>query len=219
VLAAGRTVYLLGGTTALSAGVEAAVRALGYTVARYGGIDRFGTAVKVALVGLGSPGTALLATGVDFPDALAGGAAGCKTGGAVVLSAGRTLPAVTSNYLSAHHPTTFALGGPAAISDPAATPIVGFDRYDTARKVAESFFSGPATVGMATGEKFPDALAGGAHIGKKGGPVLLTAPFVLSGPTDAYLQANRAAIGLLYIYGGPAAVSDAVGSQALADIS
>src|SRR5439155_16258885 len=104
VLASGRTVYLLGGTNALSAAVEASVRALGYGTVRYAGPDRYGTAVRIALAGLGSPATALVATGINFPDALAGGAAGCKTHGAVLLTAGSAMPGVTADYLAAHHP-------------------------------------------------------------------------------------------------------------------
>ncbi|TML64440.1 MAG: cell wall-binding repeat-containing protein, partial [Actinobacteria bacterium] len=87
------------------------------------------------------------------------------------------------------------------------------------RKAAEAFFSGPAAVGVATGQNFPDALAGGAHIGKKGGPVLLTPSTTLAGPTDAYLRANHAAIDIAFIYGGVNAVSSAVGAQIQADIA
>src|SRR5439155_23507390 len=137
----------------------------------------------------------------------------------VVLTAGATMPAVTANYLAAHHPSSFALGGSAAAADPAATPVVGVDRYDTARKVAETFFSGPAAVGVATGQNFPDALAGGAHIGKKGGPVLLTPTNTLAGQTDAYLKANHTAIDIAYIYGGVHAVSLAVAAQIQADVA
>ena len=129
------------------------------------------------------------------------------------------MPGVTANYLAAHHPSAFALGGPAAAADPAATPVVGVDRYDTARKAAEVFFSGPVAVGVATGQNFPDALAGGAHIGKKGGPVLLTPTSSLAGSTDAYLKANHTAIDIAFIYGGINAVSLAVAAQIQADIA
>src|SRR5206468_9645523 len=95
----------------------------------------------------------------------------------------------------------------------AATPIVGGDRYDTATRVASRFFAGEAAVGVADGLNFPDALAGGAHIARLGGPLLLTDPSVLSTPTDAYLRANRSTIASAYVYGGTVAVSDAVQAQ------
>ena len=208
----------MGGVSAISQGVENAIRALGYNIVRYGGIDRFFTAVKNALQGLGSPGTSLEATGVNFPDALTAGAAGCKAGGAVILTAGSTMPSVSRNYLNAHPGARFAIGGPSAAADPAATPVVGVDRYDTGRKTALRFFSGPTVVGLASGTNFPDAMTGGAHIGKKGGPLLLTDPFTLSGPTDAYLKANAASIATIFVYGGLAAVSNPVAAQAQADI-
>src|SRR5205823_13589326 len=55
VLGSGGTVYILGGVNAISQGVENAIRSLGYNIVRLGGIDRFFTAVKIALAGLGSP--------------------------------------------------------------------------------------------------------------------------------------------------------------------
>ena len=133
--------------------------------------------------------------------------------GAVVLTSGSTMPAVTSAYLGAHPGSVFALGGPAAAADPAATAVVGGDRYDTATHVAARFFSGAAAVGVADGLNFPDALAGGAHIARRGGPLLLTDPSVLSAPTDGYLRANRSTIGAAYVYGGTVAVSSAVQAQ------
>ena len=213
VLPSGGTVYVLGDVDAISPATAAAIGALGYNVVRFGGPDRYGTAIKIAVGGLNSPSSVLLATGIDFPDALAGGAAAAKTGSAVLLTTGSSMPASTASYLSAHPGSRFALGGPAAAADPSATPVVGFDRYDTARKVAEQFFSGPAFVGVARGDLFPDSLSGGAHIGKKGGPMLLTAPFALSSPTSTYLSANKAGLDTVYIYGGTDAVSAGVQGQ------
>ena len=195
------------------------MRALGYATVRYAGGDRYETAIKIDEVGLGSPSSSVLATGINFPDALSGGAPAAAFGGAIVLTAGPTLPAVSRNYLNAHPGRRFALGGPAAAADPTATAIVGVDRYDTARKVADTFFSGPTSVAVASGVNFPDALAGGAHIARKPGPLLLTDPFSLSPATDQYVRANKSTIGVAFIYGGPAAVSDAVAAQVQADLS
>ena len=155
---------------------------------------------------------------VNFPDALTAGAAACKAGAAVVLTAGSSMPPVSQSYLNNHPGARFAIGGPSAAADPSATAVVGFDRYDTGRKTALRFFSGPTVVGLASGTNFPDAMSGGAHIGKKGGPLLLTDPFTLSGPTDAYLKANAASIATIFVYGGLAAVSNPVAAQAQADI-
>ena len=45
VLPAGGTVYLLGGTSAIPDSVKTALTALGFTVTRYPGSDRYGTAL------------------------------------------------------------------------------------------------------------------------------------------------------------------------------
>lgn len=219
VLAAGKTVYLLGGTGALSGAVQSEVSSLGYTVVRYSGADRYQTAVSIANA-LGEPATLLLATGTNFPDALAGGAAAAKAHGAVLLTNGSTMPAATAGYI-AGHPTAvrYALGGPAAAADPAAAPIVGADRYETARKVAERFFEAPPVAGVASGANFPDALAGGAHVAMKGAPLMLASSGALPATVRDYLAANASSIASGYVYGGTAVVGDAVLTAAQQAIS
>ena len=69
----GHTVYILGGTAAISPAVANALVALGYGVTRYGGADRFETATIIADQGLGNPSTILEAAGLDFPDAVIAG--------------------------------------------------------------------------------------------------------------------------------------------------
>ncbi|ACU69173.1 PKD domain containing protein [Catenulispora acidiphila DSM 44928] len=75
VLPAGgnHTIYILGGKTAVSPSVEAELRGLGYNVVRYGGTDRYGTALLIAHLGLGDPRHLIIAIGGDFADALAAG--------------------------------------------------------------------------------------------------------------------------------------------------
>ena len=52
--------------------------------------------------------------------------------------------------------------------------VSGADRYATAAAVAARFFNEGGPVGLASGETFPDALAGGRRMGALGGPLLLT---------------------------------------------
>lgn len=75
VLAPGGVVYVLGSPGALSSEVESAVLALGYQVRRLAGADRFATAVAIAKEMRSDGGAIFVATGMDFPDALAAGAA------------------------------------------------------------------------------------------------------------------------------------------------
>jgi putative cell wall-binding protein len=220
VLPAGATVYLLGGSLALNPAVANSVTALGFTVVRYAGDNRFSTAAIIADKGLGNPTTVLEATGLDFPDALSGGAAAAAAHAAVLLTDGSSQAAATSTYLSAHSADTrYALGGPAAAADPSAKAIVGTDRYDTARMVAQTFFTAPAHVGVASGVTFPDALSGGAQIARMGGPMLLTDPATLSPPTQSYLTSIAAKVASGFVYGGELALSDAVEAEVVSALT
>ena len=203
------TVYLLGGTAALSPNIETQLTNAGYKVMRYGGATRYATAVLVADA-LGSPSTVLEATGVDFPDALAAGAAAAKVKGAVLLTQGPKMSPETAAYTGAHPGTRYAIGGAAATADPGATSVSGVDRYDTAVKVAGKFFFQPPVAGLASGVKFPDALSGGLHAVTKGGPLLLTPTSTLSAVTAQYIRDRVPDLGTVYAYGGPAAINESV---------
>jgi hypothetical protein len=61
--------------------------------------------------------------------------------------------------------------------------------------------------GLATGLNFPDALSGGAMLGKLNSVMLLTRPDLLSGEARTKLSTNRAVIGTLFIFGDTNAVS------------
>ncbi len=208
VLTPGKTIYILGGEVAISAAVATQLQGLGYTIVRLGGADRFDTAILIASTGLGNPTNILLATGLNFPDALAAGAAAAKVSGAVLLTNGTVQPPSNVSYLSAHpSDVLFALGGPATTAVPTAQSISGVDRYDTAVKVAQKFFTSPTTVGLASGVNFPDGLTGGAHIGRLGGPLVLTDPNALPAFTSAYLTSVAATVTSAFVYGGTNAIS------------
>ncbi|MFL6117441.1 MAG: cell wall-binding repeat-containing protein, partial [Catenulispora sp.] len=228
------TVYILGGTSAISPAVEAKVKALGFMVQRLGGVNRFATAATIAdeIDGY-APDTIMVATGADYPDALAAGVAAGqdrlaswgrgRQGGVVLLTDGTNMPPETRTYLEHIDPKVvhvYAVGGQAvkAVAKalpslaPSVTPLAGADRYETAAKVANSdlFGAGAAgrytMVGIATGINWPDALSGGALIGNQGGPLLLADSTGVVGSEKALLTTRR--LKGLAVFGGPAAVSD-----------
>jgi putative cell wall-binding protein len=209
VLATGGEVYLLGGTSAIPASVESQLKAMGYKTTRLAGSTRYATAVAVADA-LGDPASVLLATGANYPDALAAGPAAAHIGGAVLLTGGSVMPSETATYLAAHAKTTYAIGGPAAAAAPTAHAIVGADRYATAVAVATTFFTAPTTLGIATGTNFPDALAAGALLAHAGAPLLLTDSGSLPTPTLQYLTSVASSATSAHIFGGTLAVSDSV---------
>ena len=166
VLPAGRTVYLLGGTNAIPASVadntdRSWLR--GGTLCRCGPI-RHGTGRRWRIGR--TRARCMLATGINFPDALAAGTAAANVGGVVLLTAGTALPPSVSAYLTAHPGAVYAIGGPAVIADPprhrGCREPTG---YGTAAAVATKFFTSPTSIGIASGTAFADALAGGALLG------------------------------------------------------
>jgi putative cell wall-binding protein len=224
---------ILGGTTAVSQDVQDAL-AKKVTVSRISGTDRYDTAAKIAAAigsaNIGSTSSrrsALIATGKDFADALAGGAlaAAGSTGVLPVLLVSDTVPAPTKTALQELGITqTVILGGTAAVSAAVAsdlqtitgnapTRLAGADRYATASAIATSelatFGFSAAGVVLANGVKFADALAGGPLAGKTKTPILLTDPATLSAATKSYLNSHSDTVATITGLGGTTALSDA----------
>ena len=194
------------------------------TTVRVGGADRYATAVELSKHafpdGLGPVPVAYLATGANFPDALAAAAA-TRGAGPVLLVPGSTIPQAVLDELRRLHPAELVVaGGSAIVSDAvmvaasaaaevAAVRISGPDRYATAAALAERAFAPGAPVAyVATGVNFPDALAAGAAGAQLGGPVLLTATGALPAATIAELGRLRPQ--RIVVVGGAPVVSDAV---------
>jgi putative cell wall-binding protein len=217
VLPGGSTVYLLGGTSAISPNVQNTLAGMGYSVTRLAGADRYATAVAVAGA-LDNPTTVFEADGTNFPDALSAGSAAAQQGAAVLLTAGSKQSAATAGYLTAHPSVRYAVGGPAAKADPGATALVGADRYATSVAVAKMFFNAPLSVGLASGMNFPDALSGGAVTANHGGPILLVPNkgTIPAGTTGYLTQTAATSASSAWLFGGPASVSDSVFTQAAA---
>lgn len=218
VLPPGGTVHLLGGPMALSEEVEQAVEALGFATTRHAGDDRYETAVAIAGV-IPDPSFAILATGLNFPDALAAGTATAALGGAIVLTADEQVPSSTRAWIDANDGLPlYAAGGPSARAVPSATALAGDDRFETAVLIAEEFFPDPTAVGIATGANFADALSGASHLGRRRAPVVLALPDELPDVAREYL-ASRPRLARAFIFGGPAALSQRVEDQVVAALA
>jgi putative cell wall-binding protein len=223
VLKPGSFVYVLGQTQAVSAHAFQQIADAGFRPTRIGGRDRYETAVDIAETIVPTythdPVTILTATGLNFPDALAAGAvAAGRPNTVVVLTADKVMPTATLNYLNAApQRTVFGVGGQGvaaleSVKVPAA-PVFGSDRFVTAATVAHTFFGGPQLVGIATGYKFPDALAGGVLAGSVGGPLLLTGPTALPTETADYLLHASGSVSDAVMFGGPAVLDDGLKNQ------
>jgi putative cell wall-binding protein len=120
----GATVYVLGGVSALPAGVEDELRAMALRPVRLSGASREETAVAVAREAIRlraalslprAPGV-LLATRSDWPDAVAGGSLAAITGSPVLLTPRDALPASVEAFLRDVRPEQVTvLGGTGAV--------------------------------------------------------------------------------------------------------
>lgn len=159
---------------------------------RIQGPDRYSTAAPVVaeVVTLrgADPEAILIATGNDFADAQAAGAAAAAADGVVLLSNDATSTLPTDEGL-ARWPDAevIAIGGPASFAYPQAEALAGAERTATAVAVAERFFTAPPAAGLGRADEFVDALAGAAVMAREGGPVLVISGEALSAPVADYL--------------------------------
>ncbi len=195
-------------------------------VDRHGGADRYATAVAVSAAHF-APGVPVVhvATGSDFPDALAGGPAAARAGGPILLVKHGSIPPVVAAELARLRPASIVvLGGAGVVSDAVVRAldahdtgggvrrIGGTDRYGTAAAVsAASFAPGTPVAYVATGGAFPDALVGGVAAARAGAPVLLTKQDKLPAATEAELR--RLAPARIVILGGAGVVGEAVAAR------
>lgn len=206
VLDSGRTVYVLGGEEAVHPGVVSELRDMGYDVRRIGGQDRFETAALVAqevVARHGAPDEVAIATGRNWPDAVAAGIWAASAGAPVLLSEVGEVPAATAGFLDRHEPAQrWAIGGPVVLTDEVvaslgAQRVAGPDRAATAAAVAEELWgrtSGSdrewfvATTGWGPGTGWGYALALTPLAAHLEAPLLLTTPAAVHDSTRAYVD-------------------------------
>ena len=230
----GRGLAALVGAVAVSVAVSLSLAdaASEVTVNRFAGADRFETASLIAKDTFDSASTALIARADQFPDALAGNYLAGDANAPILLSGVASVPAMTKQTLAdLKVKNVVLLGGPAALSpaveedlkstDSTASGggklsvrrIGGADRYETARLIAKDVAAAPGTVDgkkaalLATGERFPDALAAGPASYGAALPTILTAQATLS--PSAKTALTELGIEKVLILGGTAAVSQA----------
>ncbi|MFD0638875.1 cell wall-binding repeat-containing protein [Catenulispora yoronensis] len=220
-----KTIYILGGSSAVSPSVEQELQRAGYTVKRLFGSARYSTALAVA--GEFPAGKeAVVATGLDFPDALAAGPLAAQRSAPIVLSEGNVVSGATAAFLRGKG-TVDAVGGAAVKavkglvgsggSGPVVNTYAGADRFATALDVAGALAKGlgrPVTgVGVAYAFNFPDALTGGAFAATAGQPLLLTDRGTADPGLVAALKGFGTGLKGVEIFGGTSVVSQGVEDQ------
>jgi putative cell wall-binding protein len=195
------------------------------TPTRESGADRYETAAQVSASNF-QPGVsvAYIATGENFPDALAGTAAAGKDGGPILLVHQNSIPSSTGTELDRLNPGKIViLGGEGAVSANVESALAaytngtvkreaGSDRYETAATLSKDTFAANASlVYVTTGENFPDALSAGPGVvkaGNKAAPVLLVKHNSIPDTVKAELERLHAQ--KVVVIGGSGAVSDTV---------
>ena len=221
----GGTVHLLGGTTALSVDVADAVRALGFTVQRDAGNTRYETAAAVAAL-LPPATSAVVASGSSFPDALAAAAPAAQLGQPILLTERDRLPDATRRALQGLESAT-VVGGDVVVSPSVVAEVdaavgtvrqlAGADRYATARRIVSAYDLDTSTLGLASGQTFPDALVGALDAARLGTGLLLTYPGALARPTRTAL--SSLAPTTLRVYGGDVAIAGGIVDEARAAVT
>ena len=192
------------------------------TVTRIAGSDRYTTAAAISAATF-PPGVsvAYIATGTRYPDALAGAVSAALAPGPVLLVSGSTIPSAVSTELSRLAPGRIViLGGTSVVPSSVETALAGYtagtvtriagaDRYATAAAISAATFAPDVPIAyVATGKKFPDALAGAVVAALGPGPMLLVPGETI--PPSVAEELGRLNPARIVVLGGTSVVSAGV---------
>ena len=182
-----KTIFIAGGTGAVSQKVEDTLKAKGIAVTRLSGKDRYETSVAIAKqLDVNQNTTVFLATGANFPDALSVAPIAAAKQMPIILTDKTTLPEVTKKFFADTKISKFYIVGgtgvvnlaPGQLTTTWMKRIGGNNRYETNLNVMAEFASEISFTYtfFATGRNFPDALAGSALAGLAMAPIILVEP-------------------------------------------
>ncbi len=231
-------VYIVGGTSAVSASFEKELKKFVVDVERIAGDTRYDTNIEVLKAfdndetkgGIGtvngSMGEILVASGMDYPDALSAAATGKP-----VLLVGDELTKAQRTYLhdviSTYSDVDYVIvGGRVAVSDDikdellekaysanSVTRVGGVNRYETNMMVMDKFvptIDSAKYVFVASGMDYPDALTGGVLAAQNGAPLALVNANVTDPASDTVDRvADNTDYAGMVVIGGENAVSNA----------
>lgn len=178
-LKSGGTVYILGGTGAVSGTFENSLKNADLSVKRLAGKSRYDTNISILKEAGVKKSDLLICSGNGFADSLSASAAGLP-----ILLVDKNVSSVQKSYLDGLSiDKLYLIGGLGAVNASveksmkqygAVERLAGKTRYDTSKAVAEKFFKGKSEVAViAYGQNFPDGLAGGPLAMSLNAPLLL----------------------------------------------
>lgn len=226
-----KTVYIIGGTGAVSSAVEDQLRGSGLNIVRIAGADRYDTAAQIA-ARVGSSGTVYMAYGYGEPDALAAGPLAAEQGIPILLTETNSLPAATQNELGVLKPKTVVLlGGTGVISSGLEEQLGSFysvqrwggvDRYATEQIILQNFFNNKPALNqyplyiasanvspsdVSSGKPFGDALVTAVLAAKNNGFIITLPPNSIPNPVATFLLFNKGYIPSATVVGNISAIS------------
>lgn len=220
-------VYILGGNGAVKKEVEQSVKNKGFeNVKRLSGIDRYATAASIAnnlKVKEGTP--VVIAYGESYADALSISSTASVNQYPILLVEKDRIPEEAKKMLSTIKPSkVFIVGLQNAVGEKVEKDLAeilnadkskiarigGLDRYATSIEIAKFFDLNGKSAAIATGNDFPDALAGSTYAAKFKAPLILSDK-VLSENAKEYLK-NKKVIDIA-IFGGESVVNKNVENE------
>ncbi|MBQ1476671.1 MAG: cell wall-binding repeat-containing protein [Erysipelotrichaceae bacterium] len=206
----GGTVYVLGGTAAVS---DEALEGVNGKVVRLSGKDRYLTNLAILNEAGVTNEDILVCSGNNFADALAASASGRPM--LLVNTKKNTLTDGQKEFLASHTANKlYIIGGTGAVSAAIeeevktyGTPerVKGATRYETSVEIAKKFFSSPEKALIAYSDDYPDGLCAGPLGYALKSPILLTKPGKEASLKD-YCSSYSITNG--YIIGGEARIPD-----------
>jgi len=221
---------IIGGVNAISRATVSRIHGLvGSVPIRISEETRYETSLQIYLQGkarLGvqwSSAESIIATGENFADALSVSAYAYAEKAPIFLAnpkngfSSETLRAISGNF---RH--QLVVGGENAVPELVITQLMygtsggvglrvyGENRYDTSRALADYMYAHNAAVNnsvFATGENFPDALAGGPLAGRSNAMVLLAN--TPDSPSVQWAHEHSSGVNRVYLLGGASAVNRA----------
>lgn len=189
-----KKVFVVGGDNAISkSGVDTTLKSEKIDVTRLEGQDRYSTSQKVMekTKEIINPEYLLIASGKDFPDALAATGFFVNHKSVMVLSDGKTYQQTNLKQI--------AIGGKNQLPLKGFTGrrISGSNRYETALEIAKASFDNNNNAILASGQVFADSLSAVSLTKKHNAPIILTQSNNLTENAKKYLNGKN-----VFIVGG-----------------
>jgi putative cell wall-binding protein len=219
------TIVIVGGEASVSESVASQLSrtVTGVTVTRVGGADRFAVSrslIRDPFVGAPTSTKIMLATGVQFTDALSAAPASAMINAPVLLVDGsETSSTSDESALFSARGTNVAVivGGESSVSAALKTSldatlttyrVAGPDRFTTSVAVNASAFKSADTAYLASGVSFPDSLSGAPAAAHFDAPLYLVRPDCI--PAVVLDDLARLAPTTIVMLGGPATLGQGV---------